>query len=42
MQEQGLKDSQCMLFAHYKPGASEKARHPARKWAQLDQFNIEI
>ncbi|CAB4019369.1 intraflagellar transport 22 homolog isoform X3 [Paramuricea clavata] len=26
VQEQGLRDSQCMLFAHHKPGANEKIR----------------
>ncbi|XP_028396898.1 intraflagellar transport protein 22 homolog isoform X2 [Dendronephthya gigantea] len=26
VQEQGLRDSQCMLFAHHKPGTNNKAR----------------
>ncbi|XP_046841474.1 intraflagellar transport protein 22 homolog isoform X1 [Xenia sp. Carnegie-2017] len=26
VQEQGLKDTQCMVFAHHKPGANDKTR----------------
>ena len=32
VQEQGLRDSQCMLFAHQKPGANGKSRSQIRKF----------
>ena len=39
VQEQGLRDSQCMLFAHHKPGANAKIRSQIRKLS-LDTYNI--